>query len=80
MQNLVVAVLVGASFIYALWTLAPKLPRRWVAKSLLKLPLPAVLKNPLTAAARLQGGCGCDGCDRPAATDQPKPVTFMRKR
>jgi hypothetical protein len=79
MQNLVVTALVVVCFVYALWTLAPKVPRRWMAQSLLKLPLPVPLQKPLLAAARLQGGCGCDGCDGPAS-DQPKPLTFVRKR
>lgn len=79
MQHLVVAILVAACFVYAAWTLGPKVPRRRLALALLKLPLPAVLQKPLHAAARLQGGCGCDGCDTPAP-GAPKPVIFMRKR
>lgn len=79
MQNLIVAVLVAACFVYTAWTLAPKAPRSRVARALLKLPLPAVLQTPLNAAARLQGGCGCSGCDRPAS-DAAKPLVFVRKR
>lgn len=83
MQTLLVAVLVTACFAYALWTLAPKALRRGCALALLRLPLPALLQKPLGAAARWQGGCGCDGCDKPPAvgtTAQSKPVVFVRKR
>lgn len=79
MQTLVVTVLVSACFVYAAWTLAPKAPRSRLARWLLKWPVPALLHKPLNAAARLQGGCGCDGCDHPAKAAGPKPVTFMRK-
>jgi hypothetical protein len=84
MQSWIVTVLVVGSFVYATWTLAPKAPRARLAKALLKLPLPKVLQKPLHAAARLQGGCGCDGCDTPVIGGQTpnavtKPVTFMRK-
>jgi hypothetical protein len=78
MQNLVVWLLVAACFVYAAWTLAPKAPRRRLALALLKLPLPAALQKPVNAAAQLQGGCGCNGCDSPAKSGA-KPVVFMRK-
>ncbi|RFO98886.1 hypothetical protein DIC66_03170 [Rhodoferax lacus] len=95
MQAFVVAVLVAGCFVYALWTLGPKAPRQRLALALLKWPLPALLQKPLSAAARMQGGCGCDGCDQPSALKpaagkgavtgagtaeaQYKPVTFVRK-
>jgi hypothetical protein len=78
MQNLVVGLVVAVCFVYAAWILAPKAPRRQFTLVLLKLPLPAVLQKPLNAAARMQGGCGCDGCDAPVKAG-PKPVVFMRK-
>jgi hypothetical protein len=78
MQDVVVTLVVVACFVYAAWNLAPKAPRRRVALALLKLPLPAVLQKPVNAAARMQGGCGCDGCDAPAKA-APKPVVLMRK-
>ena len=92
LQNTIVALLVGACFVYALWTLAPKAPRSRLATALLKLPLPVLLQRPLLAAARQQGGCGCDGCDRSAVSEKPlnqansgplqkagyQPVTFVR--
>jgi hypothetical protein len=93
-QNIVVALLVAACFVYALWTFAPKALRSRLATMLLKLPLPTFVQKPLTAAARQQGGCGCDGCDRstvtknlntqgPAALDSKpgfQPLTFVRGR
>jgi hypothetical protein len=59
---------------------------------LLKLPLPTVLQKPLAAAARQQGGCGCNGCDRSTAAKNPsapgaavqaikpgfQPIVFVR--
>ncbi len=63
-QSLTVALIVGCCFAYALWTLAPKALRSRLATALLKMPLPLLVQKPLAAAARQQGGCGCDGCDR----------------
>ena len=91
-QDIIVALLVGCCFVYALWTLAPKAPRGCLAAALLKLPLPSLLQRPLAAAVRQQGGCGCDGCDRSAgakskpgmagageqAQAETKPITFVR--
>ena len=82
-QNIVVALLVVGCFVYALWTLAPKAPRSRLAAALLKLSLPLVLQKPLTVAAKQQGGCGCDGCDRataPRAAAAPaaeQPLVFQ---
>ncbi len=91
-QHIVVVLIVGCCFVYALWTLAPKAPRSRLATVLLKLPLPSLLQNPLMAAARQQGACGCEGCDRAAVSKKPasqaesgrpqqsgyQPVTFVR--
>jgi len=66
LQSLIVGLLVGASAIYALWTLCPKAARGRLAASLLKLPHPHWLEKPLLQAVKQQGGCGCDGCDRAA--------------
>jgi ferrous iron transport protein B len=79
MQQLLVALLVFVCGVYAAWSLCPKVPRRWLATVLLKLPLPGWCQKPLQAAVRMQGGCGCDGCDAPAVV-KPKPVVFVRKR
>jgi hypothetical protein len=81
-QNIVVALLVAACFVYALWTLAPKAPRSRLAILLLRLPLPTFMQKPISAAARQQGGCGCDGCDRTttakpgSATPAQQPLVF----
>jgi hypothetical protein len=64
LQSFAVGFLVAGSAIYALWTLCPKAPRSRVAAKLLKLPHPLWLDKHLTQAAKRQGGCGCDGCDR----------------
>jgi hypothetical protein len=76
LQTLVVAGLVGWCGVFALWTLAPKGLRRRLAMALLQWPLPSIIRAPLAAAARQQGGCGCDGCDRaaPAGAQRPVPV------
>jgi hypothetical protein len=91
-QSIIVALLVGGCFVYALLTMAPKAPRSRFATGLLKLPLPMVLQRQLTAAARQQGGCCCDGCDRSTAARNTaaqgsadkeikpafQPITFVR--
>jgi hypothetical protein len=76
-QTFIVALLVAGCFVYAVWTLGPKRLRSGVAKALLQWPLPAVLKKPVTAATRMQGGCGCNGCDSPSV--KPKPLVFHRR-
>lgn len=73
LQSLIVGLLVGASAIYALWTLSPKAPRSRLAARLLKLPHPRWLDKPLQQAVKQQGGCGCDGCDRAALKAPAKP-------
>ena len=73
LQSLIVGLLVGASAIYALWTLSPKAPRSRLAASLLKLPHPRWLEKSLLQAVKQQGGCGCEGCDRAALKALPKP-------
>jgi len=70
LQSLLVAVLVAGCLVYAGWSLAPRSLRRWLGQKLLPWPLPAWLKRPLLAATRMQGGCGCDGCDAPLASEQ----------
>ena len=72
-QTAAVALIVGACLIYATWTLLPAAARRTLARSLLRLPLPAVLAQRFTRAARAASGCACDGCDRaPAAATAPR--------
>jgi hypothetical protein len=92
-QNIMVALLVGGCFVYALWTLGPKALRSRLAAALLTWPLPRLLQKPLQSAVQQQGGCGsCGGCERsggtpakpgaplastPSAQSQ-KPLTFVR--
>ncbi|MCX8521774.1 MAG: hypothetical protein ORN28_09605 [Rhodoferax sp.] len=64
LQTLTVIGVVLGSSVYALWTLCPKALRSKLATRLLAWPHPAWLKRTLLAAAKQQGGCGCDGCDR----------------
>ncbi|MCX8517346.1 MAG: hypothetical protein ORN29_04660 [Rhodoferax sp.] len=64
LQNLLVVGVVLGSSIYVLWTLCPKVLRGKLATRLLAGPHPAWLNRYLLAAAKQQGGCGCDGCDR----------------
>jgi len=65
-QSVVVAATVLWCGLYAAWTLCPKALRRAVAQRLLVVPHPQALHAYLVAAARTQGGCACDGCDRSA--------------
>lgn len=82
MQSLIVAVLVAACSIYAVWTLMPSGARRALAVVLLRMPhLPRGFTTRLQKAAQAASGCGCDGCDRsdkkPAAKPPAsQPITF----
>jgi hypothetical protein len=73
-QTLLVALLVAACALYALWALLPAGVRRPIARALLRLHWPEPL------AARLQrhtvepSGCGCDGCDQAAKPTRPAPA------
>ena len=75
-QNLVVALIVGACTVCALWSLLPAAARRFLAIRALRLPLPPLLAAPLRRAAQVAHGCGCDGCDRAAS----KPVASATQR
>ena len=73
-QSGVVALIVGACLLYAVWTLMPAAARRALAGALLRLPLPAPLAARLMKTANAASGCGCDGCDRaPVATAAAAP-------
>ena len=81
MQTLIVALLVLACSVYAVWTLMPSAARRALATVLLRWPLPAAIASRLRRAAAAAPGCGCDGCDhvpakKPAAT---QVMTFHRR-
>jgi len=82
-QSLIVALIVAACSVYAVWTLMPSAARRVAARWVLKLPLPAVLAAPFERASRAASGCGCDGCDRSvlkpkasAESNAAQPLTF----
>ena len=67
-ETALVALIVGASLVYAVWALMPSAARRSLARALVGLPLPAVLARRFTQIARAASGCSCDGCDRAPAT------------
>ena len=82
-QSLIVALLVTACSVYAVWALMPSAARRPFAGWMLKLPLPALLATPFERAARATSSCGCDGCDRSelkpksaGMTNTAQPLTF----
>lgn len=63
-QHLIVFSIVVACGAYALWTLMPAAARRFVAQSLLRVPLAPSLKIGLQKAASARSGCDCSGCDK----------------
>ena len=63
-QHLIVFSIVLACSVYALWTLMPAAARRFMAKSLLRLPLGSSLKAVMQRAASARSGCDCSGCDK----------------
>ena len=76
MQGLIVALVVVACTVYAVWTLMPGAARRSLAGSMLKIVLlngrqiggESRLTVKLRRAARASSGCACDGCDRAPKT------------
>ena len=86
-QTFAVAVLVAASFAYAVWTLMPQLLRAACAKQLLRLPLPTGLRARMLAASTASAGSGCSGCDKapPAITGgvltaKAQPLVFHPRK
>lgn len=67
-QAWIVEPVVVVSFVYAGWSLAPATARRWVAWQLLRLPLPAALRQWAQRRALAASGCGCNGCDQKPAS------------
>jgi hypothetical protein len=67
-QSWIVAPVVASSFVYAGWSLAPSSWRRWVARQLQRLWLPAPLHRWAQTKAAVASGCGCDGCDQKPAS------------
>jgi len=85
MQTVVVALIVLACSVYAVWSLLPAAARRGIARNALKLPLPARAASFMQRHASAASGCGCDGCDhapsagaKRAAAAGPRPITFHR--
>jgi hypothetical protein len=82
MQSLIVALIVVACTVYAVWVLMPSALRRALALRLQHGPWPAFLARHLRRAALAPTGCGCDGgCDanKPAAPAQAQPIRFHRR-
>ncbi len=79
-QSTIVALLVFACGVYALWTLMPAVARRALALRMLALPLPTPFTRSLQKATRSSGGCGgCDSCaGAPAAADPTRKVHGIR--
>lgn len=84
MQGLIVALVVVACTVYAVWTLMPGAARRSLAGSMLKIVLlngrqiggESRLTVKLRRAAQASSGCACDGCDRaPKTGPQTAPET-----
>lgn len=81
MQDLLVALIVLACTGYALWVLMPAALRRAAASRALRWPWPAAIAARLQKAARVSGGCGCDGCDAKPAPKPgaPQPIRIHRQ-
>jgi len=96
LQNLIVAVLVLASALYAVWSLLPAGAKRALALRAQSWPLPAWALRRLQGVAGATEGCGgCGGCagnlqskaqPKPRQRPPPKPpstpqtVHFHRRR
>ena len=86
MQGLIVALVVVACTVYAVWTLMPGAARRSLAGSMLKIALlnerrsgrqigsESRLTLKLRKAAQATSGCACDGCDRAPKTAAQTPL------
>lgn len=82
MQNLLVALIVVACAVYAVWALLPSGWRRGVAARLATGPWPPRMKRRLQQAAQAGNACGCNGCDRaaPSAEPEAQPIRFHPRR
>ena len=88
-QTIVVALLVAACALYAVWTLMPAAARRKLAAA--ALPEPPGVRRFLRPYAKADSGCGCSGCDRAEKPGKPvapssasgttvAPITFHKRR
>jgi len=86
MQNLLVALIVIACTGYAVWVLIPGTLRRAAAQQALKWPWPNPIATRLQKAAKVSGGCGCDGCEAAQANrcgpthPHPSPTEHLSQR
>ena len=85
MQNLLVALIVLACAVYAVWALFPMGWRRALAKRLANAPWPTPIKRQLRQASQAGTACACHGCDRGApsaklATGEARPIHFHPRR
>jgi hypothetical protein len=79
-QMVVVLVVVAACALYAGWSLAPAMARRFVAQAALRMPLPGGMARYFgKVALRSSAGCGCDGCDAPPAVVKEQPIRIHRR-
>jgi hypothetical protein len=80
MQDLIVALIVVACTIYAVWVLMPSALRRPLAQRLQGGPWPRWIARHLQRAALAPTGCGCDsGCSaKPPAPSAGQPIHFHR--
>jgi hypothetical protein len=79
-QNLLVALIVLACAVYAVWALLPSGWRRALAARLAGGPWPPAMKRRLQQAAQPGNACGCSGCDRAAPKTEAKPIQFHPRR
>jgi len=79
MQNLIVALIVCACTGYAVWVLMPSALRRTVAHQALRWPWPQAIATRLQKAAKVSGGCGCDGCDAKPPVSKAQPIRIHRR-
>jgi hypothetical protein len=81
MQELIVALIVAACSVYAVWVLMPSALRRALALRVQHWPWPAFLAGRVRRAALAPTGCGCDaGCGAKAAPPaQAQPIRFHRR-
>lgn len=75
MQHIFVALIVSWGCAYAVWTLAPKGLKQWLAGRLASGAWwPAAVRRALQRVASRAGGCACDGCDRGASSASAAPT------
>jgi hypothetical protein len=83
MQDILVALIVGACTGYAVWVLMPAAARRGIARRVQGWPWPEAIGKWLRRTAQAPTGCGCDGCDANAnskpAPGKSQPIRIHRQ-